>query len=490
MEESKLADFQRKSVTGNLTLRKHQNKTGQCQQKVPHTFSDDNYCRFGDTITVTHDNSGNILACDPYEDIFPPWNRFQVSAARDSKVARARSTFRISRPPKSFKDPLGTEDSDEFLKYGQPFSLACNESLLFTPDAAVMNPPLYLSSSIKNDRNTTKSSNRQCVYLTAAHDSDTVWTCMRPSSGRLPTNERYVMVGHPVDISTSFVLVHSNSNSYLKTDAHRKEFTDFGVELEVCAERTLGIGKLSIIVSEFQGTATAQTLTKPDVPSNLWHFGYASSPEDAVETREFPPPPTVDGMMIEIRRIVLAKGIYGLSSLRRHVEDGARGVQDRSRGTSLIIHREDARQALISGGIALLDAHLELILDEYDKKGSGYIDMAQVIGALGESNPGADYQARDELVEEQFARLSSGGRGISYTALLAAYRPGNVPYVLSGDYTESEALQGFREAFYRPVKSTDSLIINLTQFLNFYRDVGASIRDDEYFRQLLEASWR
>ncbi len=37
VEESKLADFQRKSVKGNLTLRRYQNKTGQCQQKVRRT---------------------------------------------------------------------------------------------------------------------------------------------------------------------------------------------------------------------------------------------------------------------------------------------------------------------------------------------------------------------------------------------------------------------------------------------------------------------
>ena len=44
------------------------------------------------------------------------------------------------------------------------------------------------------------------------------------------------------------------------------------MELECYAGRSTAYGKISLMVSEYKGLSTSQTLTKPDAPTFSWRF--------------------------------------------------------------------------------------------------------------------------------------------------------------------------------------------------------------------------
>lgn len=487
VEESKQADFQRKVSNGNLLLRNHQGKKSQCMQDVPLSFSEDGTVKFGDYVTLVHDSTSVQLACDPFDDIFPPWNKFQVSGVPAGRPV-ARTTFRIVKPPPSFKSPL-TDDSDGVLKYGQAFSIICNESLRYTEDSAIRDPDLYLSSSLKNDRNATKGSNRQCAYLAAAHNADAVWYCMRPSKGRDPSNERFVAVGHPVHADYSFVLTHHSSNTFLKADLAVKEFTDFGVEVEVCAEKTGSVGKLGIVVSEREGSATPQTLTKPDVPSNLWHFEYADNPAAAEDRRVIPPVASCDTILRDMKRKILYGGIFAMVEFRRKVMDTLRGA-DSTREVSSIVHREDARIALMNAGCEYKDLHFDLVLDYFDRRKSGHVDIFIIlkhIAELTDEDVECDFSSRDAIVSRKYSDLSNRKKGLTVDALAERFHPEELPFVQSEQYTAAEARNGFKIAFPQMRKAYEAPIVKLNQFAAFFVDIGASITDDSYFNDIVNS---
>ena len=170
LEETKQSDFKKNSDGGSLGLRKIQAKLQKCTQIVPHTFSPDGLIRFGDTIILKHLLTERNLACDPYDDIFPNWHKFLVTATAEQEPT-ARSTFRILRPPPRMANKEDGLVDDDVVHYGQAFLLGCNESLLFSDYSSQLAPALYLSSTLKNERTTTKTTNRQVIahYMRAYH---------------------------------------------------------------------------------------------------------------------------------------------------------------------------------------------------------------------------------------------------------------------------------------------------------------------------------
>jgi hypothetical protein len=182
MDEAKSSNFEKRSNNGKLSLRKLEGKVTSCSVIVPHSFSPDGFIRFGDEIMLQHDSSGSILSCDPFEAVEVGQEKYLITTVAEHPLPKARSVFRIVRPPKHL---CGIEDNlkDDILRVGQSFLLGCNDALLVTPNTSILAPPLYLASTKKNERTSTKRTNRQMVYLSSALDSDAVWTAIIPSKG-------------------------------------------------------------------------------------------------------------------------------------------------------------------------------------------------------------------------------------------------------------------------------------------------------------------
>jgi hypothetical protein len=219
VEESKLDNFQQKSKAGSLLLRKQQTKLKKCNEVVPHTYSADGVIRFGDYVIISHDKTNTVLACDPFEEVIFGTSRFLTTTFASGSLteAKARYTFRICRPPSS---QVAAEDNelDPVLRIGQAFCLACNESLLVQDGADILNQTLFLNSTKKNDRDATKTTNRQLVYMSPDNGPESVWFVTKPSKGKTNAIDRYLSVGQPATVDDALQITHRqarmNSNIY------------------------------------------------------------------------------------------------------------------------------------------------------------------------------------------------------------------------------------------------------------------------------------
>lgn len=271
LEESKRIDFERRAETNGLLSAKLRIKLEKCEGKGRRTFSPDGLIRFGDTISLKHDFSDALLACDTFGPTEPNAQQYSVSGSLGNKNALARNTFHILRPPHHLK---GAEDDDRdpILRKGQAFRLGCNPILLLCSSNSVLSPPLYLCSERKNERTSTKHNNRQAVYLSSENNADTVWTALCASRGHANAAHRFLSFGQPVTTEDSLQITHRQTNMYLTCDPSSIEMTEFGPELQCFGDRTVSTGRLFLLSSEFNGTSTPQTLEKCDSPRFGWHF--------------------------------------------------------------------------------------------------------------------------------------------------------------------------------------------------------------------------
>jgi len=251
--ESKLKGFRVKSESGSLGLRKQEAKIARCTEVVPHSFSEDGLVRFGDTVMLSHDVTGTLLACDPFEDLVQGMNRFLVTASQQEALSSrpqtppvARSVFRVVRPPAHLCSPED-DGTDPVLRVGQAFCLECNESLLVQQNANMLAPQLYLASTKKNERNVTRNTNRQMVYMSPNKDAESVWIAIKPSKGKANMSERFLSLGTGLSTSESFQLTHRQTYMYLTCDPNNKFMSEFGVELECYADRTALSGKVRLV---------------------------------------------------------------------------------------------------------------------------------------------------------------------------------------------------------------------------------------------------
>ena len=292
IEESKRIDFERIAATDGLPSKKLRIKLEKCEEAVLRTFSPDGFIRFGDSISLKHDLSGAILACDPFCPTEPGAEQYYASGSLGNTKALARNTFHILRPPRHLKG-VEDDDRDEILRIGQAFIIGCNSALLSSSSNNDLSAPLYLRSERKNERTSTKRNNRQAVHLSPINNADTIWTAISASKGRHNAAQRFLSFGQPVTTEGSLQITHRQTNMYLTCDPSSIEMSEFGPEVQCFADRTVSTGRLFLLSSEFNGTSTSQTLEKSDSPRFGWHF--VTSTDNALTAK------TISAPLKEIR---------------------------------------------------------------------------------------------------------------------------------------------------------------------------------------------
>jgi hypothetical protein len=493
---------------------------------VPHSYSPDGLVRFGDTIILKHLNSDRTFACDPYEDIFPNLQRFLVTASTDQRPT-ARNTFRITRPPPHLQ---GAEDDpdDEVLKYGEAFLLACNESLLVSGDGTSLAPSLYLSSAQKNERTSTKVTNKQSVYMNARVDSGAVWLVTKPSRGKIAAAERFVSLGQPVDLQEAFILSHRATNTFLTVSSTQTDLTEFGLDLEVYCTRENCRGKLAIVEAEFRGTALPNNLFKHDLDSNELAFVMATDPTAAVDNRALPNPPALDELLDDLVHTIKANGFTSLIELRKGFQEmdssGGREGETSSRGGSrkhreksasfaslepsvLLSGRlalEDVKTVLSRCGVITQDGYYDPLFRSLDHLRDGVIDYRELMSLLRGTSPLDDSHSvpvavlnRAAYLREFYRELASETNDpefISLSDLMMRYHPSDYPLLQEKKMKESE----WREKFFKEVIETSKkrvagkVVTGVAreQFLNYFMDLSGLIKENRVFEDLMTSSFR
>jgi len=476
VSESKLQGFRMKSESGSLGLRKQEAKVVRCNDVVPHSFSDDMLVRFGDTIMLQHDVTSTVLACDPFEDLVQGMSRFLVTASEQpSSIPRARSVFRVVRPPPHLKSP-DDNGEDPVLRVGQAFCLECNESLLIQQNTNMLAPQLYLSSTKKNERNVTRNTNRQMVYMSPNNDAESVWFAIKPSKGKLNMSDRFLSMGTGLSTAEPFQLTHRQTNMYLTCDPHQKFMSEFGTELECYADRTALCGKLGLMVSEFKGQSTPTTLAKPDSPVYSWHFVTAADSNAAADNRVLPPRPTLQVILSELYFDIKDKGLDAFWNLRTHFLN-----LDKQIGNVGKIDREDLKDALVTWGVKLQRTYFDPVIDVVDITKTGLINWADFL-ALVRGNMPAE---RQNIVAQVFASL--GRPSLTPDDLAAFMNAKEHPLCSFGGAQEKEALAHMLR--HLSVKGRLPVAVGLDEFMNYYWDLSSGCDDDSQFEQIVRGGW-
>lgn len=464
LDEAKRDNFLKNAALGSLTLRKQETKLSIFNQIVPLTYAEDGVIRFNDFVILFHESTKGSLACDPQERIVQGLDLFVVTGTENVKLPRARNVFRIVRPPSSLKS-FDDDENDEVLKIGQPFCLACNESLLVNPGSNILSPSLFLGSVKRNERMATRSTNRQLVYMSPTLNADAIWYFSKPSLGRINGTERFLAFGKPVTSDNSLLIVHRQTNMLLTFNGESKFQSEFGIEMECFADRSNAPGKLGILSSEFKGLSTPNTLSKPDAPTFTWRVVMSDNENAAIDNRILPPVATVGVIVDDIKANILSQGTFGFTKLRRFLHD--LDVRINSDGK---LYRDDARNALQSFGIKLDSAFIESVLDEMDKHQLGLIDWRALIRLLRGPAP----SRRIDFLENRFFLLSGQSKVIPLNDLLTLYR----------------GPEDFLHALIVHCRRMKSNSATLETFVDYLLDLSPAFADDDSFEREIDGLWR
>lgn len=477
LEESKVDNFRKRSATGNLSLRRLESKIASCNEIVPHTYSPDGLIRFGDNVILQHDNSGSVLACDPFEQVQISNETFLVTTIVENPHPKARNTFKIVRPPRHLQDITDRED-DPVLRVGQPFVLACNESLLVQQSSPILAPTLYLCSTKKNERTATKRTNRQMVFMNTVCDADSVWFVSVPSKGKANGVERFLKVGSPVSVETSYLFNHRQTNNYLTCDPKIQFPSEFGIELECYADRSTAYGKIGLMVSEFKGLSTSQTLSKPDAATFGWHFVVSSDPSTANDTRRLPPPASQENIITTVRESIRRRGVDAFWNLREFL----RVVEKRLVAPGKV-DRLDLRAALLEWGISLPVRYLDTILDQVDSGRMGLIDIRDFMDIVR----GPISNSRLAIMKRVFSQLDDRQESVAVADFKRRFRGEDHPLVSMGGFSEAQALDHMLRSF--EVNNKPVVKVSVNMFIDYYGDLSAAIDDDQYFEAIMRSNF-
>lgn len=484
LEESKIDNFRSKSSMGNLSLRKLESKVATCTQIVPHTFSADGIIRFGDSVILQHDTSGSILACDPYEAVDIGPEASLITTIAEQALPRARNTFRIVRPPKRLQDLLDRED-DPVVRIGQPFLLACNESLLVLPDSNLLAPTLYLASTKKNERTATKRSNRQMVYMTTTLDGDCIWSATIPSRGKVNGTERFLQIGQPISVDTSYQFTHRQTNMYLTCDPKMSTNTEFGLEYECFADRSNAYGKIALMVSEYKGLSTSNTLSKPDAATFSWHFVVAQDPRASVDDRVLPPPATTETILAQIRQYMREKGIDSYWNLREYLKS----LEKQLTVATGKLDREDVKRALLEWNIGVISRNVDSLLDLVDHRHMGLIDIQELLAVMRGDISSQRLRVLDDVFMRLVDEIGDGKGAVGIGALQERFNGSEHPLVALGGYSDAYAMEHMLKCLEIPTTRRPPSKLNRLMFQDYYGDLSATIDDNEYFEQVVRSNW-
>ena len=130
------------------------------------------------------------------------------------------------------------------------------------------------------------------------------------------------------------------------------------------------------------------------------------------------------------------------------------------------------------------------MFDKFDLNGDGEVQYDELMYAVA----GELDQFRQDLVMRAFKKLDRDGNGVvEVRDLQGVYNTKFHPDVKSGKKTEDEVLAEFLDTFEMHYslldrKSRDGKV-TAQEFMEYYRNVGASIDNDEYFALMITNAW-
>ncbi|KAJ1433327.1 hypothetical protein B484DRAFT_360090, partial [Ochromonadaceae sp. CCMP2298] len=169
---------------------------------------------------------------------------------------------------------------------------------------------------------------------------------------------------------------------------------------------------------------------------------------------------------------------------------GSNGIRSVSKLLSIMddngdkrLSKDELKFGLRDYGIDLSAQELEQVFLYFDRDGNGFIDCTEfLVGLRGEMS-----LRRKKLIRMAFDLLDTDRSGVVTTdEIMGKYNFDHHPEVKSGKKTTKEAARDFMAQW---DKSRDGLV-SPEEFEDYYKDVSASIDDDDYFELMMRNAWR
>lgn len=250
------------------------------------------------------------------------------------------------------------------------------------------------------------------------------------------------------------------------------------------AERANSDASLSIFTAELPGTPSLMhsPRSRASTPSERWAKPVRARPSSArssFDPRSQAAAAVDDGTIVQrVKAKIIARagvqGIRGISRLLRIMDDNRDGKLSRS----------ELKYGLADLGIEVTNIELDQLVGRFDRDKNGSIDLDEfLVGLRGELS-----ERRVRVLRRAFAVLDKDAdKQISLREIQRVYDARQHPDVQAGRMTEEQALRNFVSQWDRHDKDG---IITFDEFLDYYRDISASIDDDEYFEVMIENAWR
>ena len=169
-----------------------------------------------------------------------------------------------------------------------------------------------------------------------------------------------------------------------------------------------------------------------------------------------------------------AKGFIGLQRKFKIMDDDGSGH----------LIKEEFKKAMVEMGLLLTDSELNKLFDFFDKDKSGTISFDELIQTLrGELN-----DRRLALVHIAFSILDTDNSGcIDGEEMASKYDASKHPDVISGKKKPREVMEEFLKTF--DVGGVIDGKVTREEFENYYKNISASIENEDYFELMMRNAW-
>jgi len=178
----------------------------------------------------------------------------------------------------------------------------------------------------------------------------------------------------------------------------------------------------------------------------------------------------------KVRGAILARGANGIKGVARVMR-----IMDDNGNKKLNI--EEFWEGLREYGLELDDRTLRACFGAFDTDGIGFISFDEfLMGLRGDLNA-----RRKKMVMLAYDVLDVDGSGqVTYADIEQAYNTSQCAEVLAGLKTEEEILEAFFDQWDTDTKDG---VVTKDEFIEYYKNVSASIDDDDYFELMIRNAW-
>ena len=185
----------------------------------------------------------------------------------------------------------------------------------------------------------------------------------------------------------------------------------------------------------------------------------------------------IDDILAKLKVELVNRGARGMSGIARKF----RIIDD---DNSKSIDSDEFAKAMKECNLTLTNGELLQLFKYFDQDGNGSIGYEEFLeGVRGEPN-----ERRVDLIMLAFGVLDKDGSGIIEPSdLVGVYDPSKHPDVLTGKKTPDEVLAEFLDTF--DVGGEKDGLVTKKEFVNYYKNVSASIDMDDYFELMIRNAW-